>query len=111
MAAEGLSVQVAYRMLAVSESGYYATLIAAPSERSVRQAWLTDVIRQVHLDSRGTYGSRRVHAELMLGDCSPRDSRRASPSPPTRRAGQVEVPTPTVEHHRNDPEPWDTCSP
>jgi hypothetical protein len=39
----------------------------APSERSSRHAWLTDVIRQVHLDSRGTYGSRRVHAELTLG--------------------------------------------
>jgi putative transposase len=67
MAAEGLPVQVACRMLAVSEAGYYAALIAAHSERSIRHAWLTDVIRQVHLDSRGTYGSRRVHAELTLG--------------------------------------------
>jgi putative transposase len=67
MAAEGLPVQVACRMLAVSESGYYAALIAAPSEQSVRHVWLTDVIRQIHLDSRGTYGSRRVHAELTLG--------------------------------------------
>lgn len=33
----------------------------------MRHAWLTDVIRQVHVDSRGTYGSRRVHAELTLG--------------------------------------------
>jgi hypothetical protein len=67
MAAEGLPVQVACRTLSVSEAGYYAHLIAAPSERSIRHAWLTDVIRQVHLDSRGTYGSRRVHAELTLG--------------------------------------------
>ena len=28
---------------------------------------LTDVIRQVHTDSRQTYGSRRIHAELTLG--------------------------------------------
>ena len=49
MAAEGLPVQVACRVLAVSESGYYAALIAAPSERSVRHVWLTDAIRQVHL--------------------------------------------------------------
>lgn len=67
MAAEGLPVQVACRTLSVSEAGYYAHLIAAPSERSIRHAWLTDVIRRVHLDSRGTYGSRRVHAELTLG--------------------------------------------
>jgi transposase InsO family protein len=33
----------------------------------VRHAWLVDLIRQVHLDSRGTYGARRVHAELTLG--------------------------------------------
>ena len=28
---------------------------------------LTDVIRQVHADSRGSYGARHVHAELTLG--------------------------------------------
>ncbi|MCY7417189.1 MAG: hypothetical protein LH650_01600 [Chloroflexi bacterium] len=28
---------------------------------------LTDIIRGVHLDSRGTYGARRVHVELTLG--------------------------------------------
>jgi putative transposase len=28
---------------------------------------LTDRIGRVHLDSRGTYGARRVHAELTLG--------------------------------------------
>jgi putative transposase len=67
MAADGLPVQVACRVLGVSESGYYRWLSAPPSERSVRHAWLTDVIRQVHADSRGTYGSRRVHAELTLG--------------------------------------------
>jgi putative transposase len=67
MAAAGLPVQVACRVMQVSESGYYAALKAAPSERTVRHAWLTDVIRQVHADSRETYGSRRVHAELTLG--------------------------------------------
>lgn len=67
MATEGLPVQLACRVLAVSESGYYAWLSRPPSGRSVRHAWLTDVIRQVHADSRGTYGARRVHAELTLG--------------------------------------------
>lgn len=67
MAAEGLPVEVCCRVLGVSVSGYYRWLIARGSEREIRHAWLTDVIRQVHADSRGTYGSRRVHAELTLG--------------------------------------------
>lgn len=33
----------------------------------MRHAWLTGQIQAVHLASRGTYGSRRVHAELRLG--------------------------------------------
>src|SRR5260370_36789667 len=67
MAAQGLSVQLACRVLAVSGSGYYASRSRAPSARSIRHAWLSDVIRQVHATSRGTYGIRRVHADLTLG--------------------------------------------
>lgn len=33
----------------------------------MRHAWLTEQIRAVHAASRGTYGSRRVHAELAPG--------------------------------------------
>ena len=65
MAAEGLPVQVACRVLGVSESGFHAQRHRAPSERTVRHAWLTDLIRQVHADFRGVYGARRVHAELI----------------------------------------------
>ena len=60
-------MQLACRVLEVSESGYYARRSRAPSPRSIRHEWLTDVIRQVHAVSRGTYGIRRVHAELTLG--------------------------------------------
>jgi putative transposase len=67
MAAEGLPVQGACRTLEVSESGYYAWRSRPPSARTIRHAWLTDLIRQVHAASRDTYGSRRVHAELTLG--------------------------------------------
>jgi putative transposase len=67
MAEEKLPVQVCCRVLEVSESGYYAWGSRPPSPRAIRHAWLTDVIRQVHTDSRQTYGSRRVHAELTLG--------------------------------------------
>jgi putative transposase len=67
MAADGLPVQLACRVLGASESGYYAWRKRAPSARSIRHAWLTDLIREVHLGSRGTYGARRVQAELVLG--------------------------------------------
>ena len=67
MAGEGLPVEVACRVLAVSVSGYYAWRSRPPSARTIRHAWLSDVIREVHLASRGIYGSRRIHAELVLG--------------------------------------------
>jgi putative transposase len=68
MAREGLSVQVAGRVLGVSESGYYAWRTRPVSARAVRHACLTDRIRAVHAASRGTYGARRVHAELVFGE-------------------------------------------
>ena len=67
MAAEGQPVQTSCRILGVSVSGFYQRRTRAPSARAIRHAWLTDVIRQVHIDSRSTYGARRVHAELTLG--------------------------------------------
>src|SRR4051812_1514606 len=33
----------------------------------IRHVWLTDQILEVHAASHGTYGARRVHAELTLG--------------------------------------------
>ncbi len=57
----------ACRVLGVSAAGFYAWRSRAPSARAVRHAWLTDVMRQVHAASYGTYGGRRVHAELTLG--------------------------------------------
>lgn len=67
MAAEGLPVEVCCRVLEVSVSGYYAWRSRPPSPRSVRHAWLTEQIRQVHTASKGIYGAGRVHAELRLG--------------------------------------------
>jgi putative transposase len=67
MAGEGKPTQVACRIVGVPESSYYAQKKRPPSARSVRHVWLTDLILQVHMTSRGTYGSRRVHAELTLG--------------------------------------------
>src|SRR3712207_6420945 len=67
MAAEGIPIEVACRVLDVSTSGYYEWLTRPPSARAVRHAWLTDLITEVHQQSRATYGARRVHAELRLG--------------------------------------------
>jgi putative transposase len=67
IAAEGRPVQVACRVLGVSESGFYEQRRRAPSERAVRHAMLTDLVTQIHLESHGTYGILRVHAELTLG--------------------------------------------
>jgi hypothetical protein len=67
MVAEGKPIQVACRVTNIPESTYYAWKSRPPSARSIRHVWLTDVITQVHAASRGTYGSRRVHAELTLG--------------------------------------------
>jgi putative transposase len=67
MAAENHSVQLACRVLVVSESGFYAQRCRPPSVRSIRHAALTDLIRRIHVDSRGIYGARRVYAELTLG--------------------------------------------
>ena len=66
MAAEGLPVHMACRLLAVAGSGYYEWRSRAPSKRAIRHAWITEQIRAVHAASRGTYGARRVHAELTL---------------------------------------------
>jgi putative transposase len=67
MAGEGLPVQAATRVLNVTDSGYYAWRGRGPSARAVRHALVTETIRQVHRASRGTYGYRRVHAELTMG--------------------------------------------
>jgi transposase InsO family protein len=67
LAAEGVSIGRACSMLGVSRSGFYESISRAPSARSIRHAWLTDMIAAVHDASRGTYGAPRVHAELVHG--------------------------------------------
>ena len=64
---QGLPAQLACRVLTVSESGYYARMARAPSQRAIRHAWITDAIVIAHTASHRTYGARRVHAELTLG--------------------------------------------
>jgi len=54
------------RVLGVSRSGWYSWRDRArPSVREIRDAELVAAIREIHTASRGTYGSPRVHAQLV----------------------------------------------
>jgi putative transposase len=58
---------VACRVLGASRSGYYEWKDRPPSAREQENELLLKHITTVHADSRGTYGSPRVHAELTMG--------------------------------------------
>ena len=52
-------------MLQVSRAGYYAWCSRPVSTQEHRRSALLERIRQVHTDSRGTYGSPRIAVELQ----------------------------------------------
>ncbi len=58
---------MACRALGVSRSGYYEWAGRPESHRDLENRDLLKAIREVHEESRGTYGSPRVAAELRLG--------------------------------------------
>jgi len=60
----GHSVKTACRLLEVSKSAYYERKKAVPSARELTDAELTKKITVIHAESKGTYGSPRVHQEL-----------------------------------------------
>jgi hypothetical protein len=55
-------------VLGVSRSGFHGWERRAPSNRALSDAWLTSRITEIHERARGVYGSRRVPAELRLGE-------------------------------------------
>jgi putative transposase len=62
------SIAIMCRILEVSRSGFHAWAAREPSARAVEDARLTGRIAEIHEDSRKTYGSPRVHAELRMED-------------------------------------------
>jgi len=57
-------VKTMCRVLAVSESGYYAWCKREPSQRQQENECLTEQIRHAYEQGRQVYGSPRIHAEL-----------------------------------------------
>jgi putative transposase len=64
LAREGHGTKRVCRVLRVAPSGFFRWRAMPPSDRSIRRAWLTDVIVEIHDQSRRTYGWRRIRAEL-----------------------------------------------
>jgi putative transposase len=52
--------------LEVNRTSFHDWERRAPSDRALSDAWLTEKIKQIHAASDGTYGTRRIHAELRL---------------------------------------------
>ena len=54
-------------MLEVSRSGYYDWVGRDLSARDLQDAYLANEVVDIHMRSRGCYGTPRMHAELRLG--------------------------------------------
>jgi putative transposase len=67
LAGQGYDVKRCCRLLGVAPSSYFGWRSRPPSMLELRREWLRELIRQIHADSRGVYGYRRVRAELRLG--------------------------------------------
>jgi len=71
-----LPVAACCRVMKVSTSGFYAWKACPVTNRDWADATLTNTIFDIHVMSRRSYGSPRVHAELRLGDQRLRCSRK-----------------------------------
>jgi transposase InsO family protein len=67
LAGQGYDVKRCCRILGVAPSSYFGWRSRPPSQLELRREWLRGLISQIHADSRGVYGYRRVRAELQLG--------------------------------------------
>jgi putative transposase len=58
------SIEKMSKVFNISRSGYYQFIQAEPSKRSLENKRLLGKIEVIHQESRQTYGSPRIHAEL-----------------------------------------------
>ncbi len=65
---EDLPVAACCRAMGLSTSSFYAWRTNPLSERDLADALLTNTMFDIHAMSRRSYGSPRVHAELVLGE-------------------------------------------
>lgn len=89
----GAPVETCCRLLGVSRQGYYRYRRRPTSATQMRRQWLTGLIREIHTASRGTYGYRRIHAELTIGMAIPCSSRLISVL--MTKSGMYGLPGPT----------------
>jgi transposase InsO family protein len=75
-ACSDLPVAICCRVMKVSTSGFYAWRACPVTDRDWDDARLTNLIYDIHVASRRSYGSPRVHADLRLGDAQLRCSRK-----------------------------------
>lgn len=61
---EQIDVSIICAVFEVSTSGYYLWLKRPPSQRRQRDEVLCELIAKIHKQSRGTYGSPRIHHKL-----------------------------------------------
>lgn len=62
----GIPIDRCCRVLDVARQHYYRHKRKPITPSELRRHLLTALIREVHVTSRGTYGYRRVHAELTM---------------------------------------------
>jgi len=63
------SIRMMCRLLKVSRSGYYDWHNRDESERSLQNRSLSRLIKQLHLESNGVYGARKIQRDLLeLGE-------------------------------------------
>lgn len=61
---DNCSIQVLCKILDVSRAGYYQWLKGRVSKQAIRRQAVLEEIQSIHVDSRGIYGSPRVHQKL-----------------------------------------------
>jgi len=67
LAGQGYSAKLCCRILGVAPAGYFRWRRRVPTAAELRRHWLTGLISDIHVASRGTYGRRRIRAELVIG--------------------------------------------